>query len=644
MTKLSIIIPYYNSKKYTDELMDCLGKQINDETEVILVDDGSPVPYESNYKWLTVYRKENGGCATARNYGLERASGEYVQFIDSDDLVPNYFIKRLFKAFDIEPDVIDYSWKSLTQEGIQHDYVIGSESGRLINPSVCTRCFRRSYIGKTRFNELKDSTEDEDFSRKLGFLDENSTHKHYAITDYMYFYRTAISNSKVKRFKKGLMKTKRVVYHYEHVTKDMWWLLDEIKREDEKNEVWLLTNQNDIPELSRYCQICTRRISIWGHEFRGEPYSGYIQIELPIKVDVVMYCEFANFIGGISTFMYYWAHYMKKYYDILILYDAIDERQVEKLNSVVPTMKNDPTRDIVCNTLILNRLTDKIPPNVSYGKTVQMCHACGPLRNYKISKDRDYLVNVSKASKDSWGEESEHGIVIHNPFYEDSNELVLVSATRMQASDKGQNEKRFRKLAEMLNEAKIPFVWLNFSDKPLPDPPKNFINMDARLNIQSFIKRASYLVQLSDREAYSLSILEALCLNTPVLCTPFESLFEEGFVDGQTGYVIPFNMDFDVNKLLNVPRFDFRYDNKSIVKQWKKLLNEPNKGMRYGFNEEPAPDVPVGNKVKVNVIKSFRDKRTGKLIPVGEAYLPKSRVDEILVTQAEKKIKLIEVK
>lgn len=639
--KLSIIIPFFNCKKYTDELLDALNPQMRSDVEVVVVDDGSDVPFASDYSWCRVLRKENGGAATARNMGLDNSKGEYVQFIDADDLVPDYFVERLFKAFETDADMIDFSWRSLTSEGAQHSRILKAEDDRLTNPSVCTRCFKRSFIGDVRFNELKDSTEDEDFSRKLGFLDPDNTFKRTAITDFMYYYRTSVVNSKVKRFKAGLMNTKRVVYYYNQVTADMTWLLDEIREEDKKNEVWLLTNLNEIPDLKKYCQI-SKPMNIWGHYFRGEPYNNCTKIDPPLKTQVVMYCEFANVVGGISTFMYNWANLMKKYYDIVILYDAMDPRQAAKLNKAVPAIKNDLSRNIICDTIILNRLTDKMPPNVSYKKTVQMCHACGPLKNYHIPQDRDYIVNVSQVSKDSWEEQAADATVIHNMFYEEADELLIVSATRMQASDKGDNDKRIRRLAEMLNEAEIPFVWLNFSDKPLPDPPKNFINMDARLNIQSFIKRADYLCQLSNREAYSMSILEALSLETACICTPFPSLFEEGFVDGQTGYVVPFDMDFDVRKLLNVPRFSFSYDNKKLIKQWRKILDAPSKTIRYGTTEANVP-AQIEETVKVRVVNSFRDVHTSKLVNMGDITLPRSRVEEILKTQAEKKIKLIEV-
>ncbi len=651
--KLSIIIPYYNAKKYTDELLACLEPQINDEVEVILVDDGSKEPFKTDYKWVTVYRKPNGGCATARNYGLERSKGEYIQFIDADDLVPDYFIKKLFAKIDeSKADMIDYSWKSLTAEGPQHNHLLKTEKDKLSNPSVCTRCFKRSFIGDTRFNELKDSTEDEDFSRKVGYLDPECKYSHAAITAYMYFYRTAITDSKVKRFKRGLMKTRRIVYHYDHVTKDMTWLLDEIKEEDKRNEVWLITSKNEIPGLRRYCQI-SPSINIWGHELRGEPYKGFTKVEPAIKCQVVMYLEYANMVGGIASFLYYWCQEMKGV-DVVVLYDTLDDKQVERISKVVPIYKNDGTHEFVCDTLILNRLTDKIPAKVTYNKFIQMCHACKQFA-MKIPQRGDYLVNVSQAAKDSWGAASERGIVIHNMFHDESDELLLVSATRMQTGDKGDNDGRVRKLAEMLNEAGIKFTWLNFSDKPLDNPPENFINMGPRINIQNFIKRADYLVQLSDKEAYSMSILEALSLQTAVLVTPMDVVPEFGIEDNMNGYIIPFDMNFDVRKILNVPKFFYNNDNKKAKKEWQKLLAMPATVQHNNSVVEKQPGSvktapkkePPKNEikdVKVKVVKKFRDKFTGELIPEGKIItLPQSRVEDLLKTEKEKKCKLIEV-
>lgn len=640
-TILSIVIPYWNAEKYTNELLDTLNKQIRKEVEVILVDDGSEKPFETRYEWCQVIRKENGGCASARNVGLEKAKGKYIQFIDADDLVPDYFLSRLLKQIkEKHTDVIEFSWKSLSAEGPQHNRKLKDESDRLPNPSVCTRAFKRAFIGDTRFNEKKDSTEDEDFSRKLGYLNHDESYTCSVITEYMYFYRTAIDNSKVKRFKKGLMKTKRIVYYYKHVTRGMTNLLEEIKKEDELNEVWLITEKNDISELKRYCQI-SPPINIWGHEFRGEPYKKGILITPPFKAQVILYCSYANVIGGIPTFLYNTCQNLKDVIDIAIVYDNLDPLQVKRLSQVVPVIKNDLKKTISCDTIILNRITDKIPENIIYKKSIQVCHACKQ-KIFQMQKNADYLVNVSQGAKDSWGEQCKDGIVIHNTSWVEDKELLLVSATRMQAADKGSNDSRIRTLANMLNEKKIPFVWLNFSDKGLVNPPPNFINMPPRLNIQSFIKRADYLVQLSDQEAYSMSVLEALCLNTPVIATPFPTLFEEGFIDGKHGYVVPYNMKFDVKKLLNVPKFEFNYDNKAIVEQWKKLFALPGetRGTRL---ETEAPQTLPSDMVKVKVLRGFTDKYTNKIIGKGDTVMPRQRVEEILKVQRMNKVKLIQV-
>ena len=406
------------------------------------------------------------------------------------------------------------------------------------------------------------------------------------------------------------MKTKRIVYHYRHVTSDMTELLEEIRREDEKNEVWLLTEQCDIPELYRYCQI-HKPIQMWGHYLRGEPVNLVEVINPPISVQVVMYVEYANKVGGITTFIYNWCRYMRKYYSIIVVYERMDDIQVSKFSEVVETIKYDRNTKIVCDTIILNRLTDTVRPGISYKQSIQVCHACRQLK-YRIPQDRDYLINVSQAAKETWGEESKDGIVIHNmPYVRNEPCLTLISATRVNTTDKGQNDHRMRKLAEMLDKAEIRYIWLNFADGVLKDMPKTFINLPAVTNIQPYIKKADYLVQLSDAEAYSMSILEALSLNTAVIATPFPSLFEEGFEDGKTGYIVPFDMKFDVRKLLEVPKFEYSCNTGSIIKQWRKILG--NKRMK----EKNHPQ----RKICIICKRAYFDMVLGRHISVGEKLM-----------------------
>lgn len=101
--RISVIIPVYNTGKQASKLIDFLltGKYQN--LEIIAVDDGSKdnslqLLKSINSKKLKVYHQPNGGAASARNLGLQKATGEYISFIDSDDSVAEDFLPKLAEA------------------------------------------------------------------------------------------------------------------------------------------------------------------------------------------------------------------------------------------------------------------------------------------------------------------------------------------------------------------------------------------------------------------------------------------------------------------------------------------------------------------------------------------------------------------
>lgn len=564
--KLSIIIPYYNTKEYTDELLDVLAKQITKEVEVILIDDGSDVPYCPKFDFLKVIRTFNGGQSKARNLGLNIAKGDYIQFLDSDDLVPTYFISRLLQAIEEGADLIEYSWQSL--DGKTFNYFV-KEGQRLSNPSASTRCFKRDFIGNHRFNEKKDATEDEDFTRHLGI----NIHpiKVTIIPELMYFYRTDVNNSNVKRYKQGKCKTKRITYYFDKVDTDRTDILEAIKKDDEENEVFLMTRQNNMPELLFYCQVIPP-IRIWTHYLKGEPYTNIEIVPIPIKREIILFIYYLGQLGGIETFIYQFAKMMKDH-KLLLVVENIPQLQRDRLGKVIDIDLYRTDKTYLCDNLIMLRILDIKPRNIFYRNSIQMCHACKTNPLWLIPQNCNHIVNVSQVSKESYGKNSESGLVIHNPIEKPKEKaLLLVSATRIPAPDKGGNEDRMKRLAEMLNEKGIPFVWFNFSDNELPNAPKGLINVGARQDIMPYIKRADYLVQLSESEAWSYSVLEALVQNVAVIVTPFPSAFEMGIEDGKNGYVLPFDMNFDVSRLLKVPKFKYDYDVKHIKAQWESIL------------------------------------------------------------------------
>lgn len=117
MFLLSIIIPVYNVAQYVNICLDSILQTVSghmDQVEIILVDDGSTDDsarhcreYAEHYPNIHLYQKKNGGVASARNLGLQKASGKYIAWIDPDDYVsPEWFCCLVDAISKSAPDVI----------------------------------------------------------------------------------------------------------------------------------------------------------------------------------------------------------------------------------------------------------------------------------------------------------------------------------------------------------------------------------------------------------------------------------------------------------------------------------------------------------------------------------------------------------
>ena len=91
---ISVIVPIYNVEQYLPKCIDSIMSQSFTNIEILLVDDGSPDncgricdDYALRDSRVRVFHKTNGGVSSARNYGIEKAMGKYLTFIDSDDWI-----------------------------------------------------------------------------------------------------------------------------------------------------------------------------------------------------------------------------------------------------------------------------------------------------------------------------------------------------------------------------------------------------------------------------------------------------------------------------------------------------------------------------------------------------------------------------
>ncbi len=107
--KYSIIVPVFNRPDEVDELLESLLSQEEKDFEVIIVEDGSKVPCKkvcdkyANRLDLHYYYKENSGPGQSRNYGAERAKGDYLLILDSDVVLPKGYIRAVSEELNREP-------------------------------------------------------------------------------------------------------------------------------------------------------------------------------------------------------------------------------------------------------------------------------------------------------------------------------------------------------------------------------------------------------------------------------------------------------------------------------------------------------------------------------------------------------------
>lgn len=163
MPKVSVIVPIYKAEKYLRRCVDSILAQTFTDFEVLLIDDGSPDnsgeicdEYAAKDSRVRVFHKENGGVSSARNLGLENASGEYTIHTDPDDWVEPTMLAELYSKAKFEDadmvicDFYEENYKqkyieqeprSLENEKILKQVLDGSIHGALWNKLIRKNCY-----------------------------------------------------------------------------------------------------------------------------------------------------------------------------------------------------------------------------------------------------------------------------------------------------------------------------------------------------------------------------------------------------------------------------------------------------------------------------------------------------------------------
>ena len=119
--KVSVIVPVYNVEKYIRQCLESIINQTYKNLEIIVVNDGTKdnsmkivEEYLSDER-IKVINKENGGIASARNRGIDEATGEYISFVDSDDWLELNTYEKLVEII-VDEDIIVFNYNRVDDE------------------------------------------------------------------------------------------------------------------------------------------------------------------------------------------------------------------------------------------------------------------------------------------------------------------------------------------------------------------------------------------------------------------------------------------------------------------------------------------------------------------------------------------------
>lgn len=171
--KISVIVSVYNTEKYIEKCLDSLLNQTYSNIEIVVINDCSTdgslkilKKYAKKYdNMILIENKENKGLSYSRNVGLEKATGEYIGYIDSDDYVDSTYYEQMMKAIKKEKSEIAIAdMKIVYEDGSFPDYVSKGCNGEVntlniikngLAASACNKLFKRKIIEKYKFSEGK---------------------------------------------------------------------------------------------------------------------------------------------------------------------------------------------------------------------------------------------------------------------------------------------------------------------------------------------------------------------------------------------------------------------------------------------------------------------------------------------------------
>ena len=264
----------------------------------------------------------------------------------------------------------------------------------------------------------------------------------------------------------------------------------------------------------------------------------------------IIYFKNINTIGGVES----WLYYLSKLYDCDFYYKEGDPTQIERLAKNIRVRKYKNDEKLVCDRFIVNYNPDIID-NVDAKEYIMMIHcdyshvSFKPITNPKFTK----YIGVSQYVCDVFTSitgipcECMYNPVVLDPIKVDKKEGIhVISATRL-TSEKGMS--RIENLSRLLDNAGVKYMWDVYTNKNITFRSPNITVKPPKLDLSKEIAESTWLVQLSDAEAFCYSVVESLILGTKVIVTDLP-VYKELGIDLSYAVICDLNMtNVDIDRI-----------------------------------------------------------------------------------------------
>lgn len=299
------------------------------------------------------------------------------------------------------------------------------------------------------------------------------------------------------------------------------------------------------------------------------------------KTKILFYHSCLSEMGGVETFTYNFCYLYNEYFDITVLYVCGKRKRIEYMKKLVKLRKYSKKANYETDIYIRNSVWGLIPNNINYKYAIEMRHAdykfllkLGLLgKQYKPANIKNIVAcseHVSKMSDEILGDNPK---VLYNPILPKMKVDKVFHFVSFMRIDKYKGIERMNKLYTMLKEANIQFEWNIFTNSKYKSKVDEIHFWKARIGLEnyvSYLNDADYSILLSDSEGCPYQVLESLTYNVPVIATDIPSIHEL-IENGKNGYIIPLDMNFNINIIYNIPK----------ASSYKKLLENNNKWLEY---------------------------------------------------------------